>query len=62
MPFSTRARPEAPVALPLAWDALEAMDAGPSLTVRGVLDAGLPAAAPWADVPQILPEHCGGRR
>lgn len=47
--WSPRARPGAPVAHPLAWDALDGeADGPPVLTVRDVLDAGLPDAV-WGD-------------
>ncbi|MEZ4432356.1 MAG: DNA ligase D [bacterium] len=47
--FSPRGRPGAPVAHPLPWDALDlAGDGPPRLTVRDILDGGLPPD-PWPD-------------
>nr|WP_236960448.1 non-homologous end-joining DNA ligase [Methylobacterium durans] len=55
MPFSTRAKPSASLAMPLSWDALAEVDAPQAFTVRRVLDAGLPDLAGWADTLQALP-------
>jgi len=42
MPFSTRAKPGAPVAMPVGWDDLENLDKADAFTVRRILDDGLP--------------------
>jgi bifunctional non-homologous end joining protein LigD len=46
MPFSTRAKPNAPVAMPVGWNDLEAIGSADAFTVRGVLDDALPALPP----------------
>lgn len=50
-PYSTRARPGAPVAIPLSWDELEALDDKPTFSVADT-PAYLRArgADPWADM------------
>ncbi|MER2264603.1 non-homologous end-joining DNA ligase [Methylobacterium oxalidis] len=55
MPFSTRAKPAASLAMPLSWEALAGAASAQDFTVRGVLEAGLPDLAGWADAPQALP-------
>ena len=48
-PFSTRARPGAPVAVPLGWEELEGMKERPEFSVTNVKPR-LEMADPWADM------------
>jgi bifunctional non-homologous end joining protein LigD len=56
MPFSTRAKPDAPVAMPVSWDDLNAIEAANAYTVRRVLDEGLRLPKGWGATPQRLAE------
>jgi bifunctional non-homologous end joining protein LigD len=65
-PYSTRSRPRAPVATPVAWDELS-----PEITPNGFTVANLPErlqklrSDPWADllkIEQVLPETPGNLR
>ncbi len=57
MPFSTRAKPAASVAMPVGWDDLDGIDSAQAFTVARVLEgAGLPATD-WAGAPQRLPRR-----
>jgi bifunctional non-homologous end joining protein LigD len=55
MPFSTRARSGAPVAMPVDWDRLREVDAANIFTVRRVLDEGFEMPKGWGAKPQSLP-------
>lgn len=55
MPFSTRAKPGAPVAMPVGWDDLDAVERADAFTVRRVLDEGPRVPAGWGATPQRLP-------
>ncbi len=57
MPFSTRAKPHAPVAMPIGWDDLDGIDAADAFTVRHVLDEGFRMPDGWGARPQRLPEQ-----
>lgn len=48
-PYSTRARPGAPVAVPLGWDELEGMNERPEFTVTNIAPR-LEMPDPWADM------------
>lgn len=54
MPFSTRAKPDAPVAMPVSWDELDAIKAANAFTVRHVLDEGLHVPNAWGAKSQRL--------
>jgi len=54
MPYSTRAKPDAPVAMPIGWDDLDAVDAANAFTARRVLDEGLRVPDGWGGTPQRL--------
>lgn len=56
MPFSTRAKPAAPVAMPLAWDDLDRCEGGGVFTVTTILADGAPTPTGWAATPQRLPD------
>jgi bifunctional non-homologous end joining protein LigD len=47
-PYSTRARPGAPVAVPLGWDELEGMTAAPGFDLALVIARVSSIADPWA--------------
>jgi bifunctional non-homologous end joining protein LigD len=58
-PYSTRARPGAPVAMPLHWDELETPLDSSAFTIRTVPKRIANIAKPWADIGEIrqsLPE------
>ena len=54
MPFSTRAKPGAPVAMPVGWNQLRDIDAANAFTVRRVLDDGFRMPKGWGGKPQRL--------
>lgn len=54
MPFSTRAKPKASVAMPLGWDQLREVGSADAFTVRGVLDEGIRMPKGWGASPQQL--------
>lgn len=54
MPFSTRAKPKAPVAMPVSWDQLREAESADAFTVRGVLDEGFQFPKGWGTKPQSL--------
>ena len=55
MPYSTRAKPTASVAMPLAWEELGNIETAQAFTVRRVLEEGPLQGADWAQTPQHLP-------
>jgi bifunctional non-homologous end joining protein LigD len=61
--YSTRARPGAPVALPVSWDELEGLSSGHALCVPAVLRRVAAAAPdPWEKLPSaagVLPNGSG---
>jgi bifunctional non-homologous end joining protein LigD len=54
MPFSTRARRGASVAMPVDWDELRSVGAADAFTVRRVLDEGVRLPKGWGARPQRL--------
>ncbi|MDR7035769.1 bifunctional non-homologous end joining protein LigD [Methylobacterium sp. BE186] len=62
IPFSTRAKPAASLAMPLSWEALTGIGSPQAFTLRRVLDGGLPDLAGWAAAPQTLPRGTSGTR
>lgn len=61
LPYSTRTEPSAPVAMPLAWDDLDAVGSSQAFTVRRVLDEGCPAPRIPSASAQRLPPRKAGR-
>lgn len=55
MPFSTRAKPDAPVAMPVGWDELRDIEAANAFTVERVLADGIDVPKRWGASPQRLP-------
>lgn len=55
LPFSTRARLDAPVAMPIRWEDLDACRSAAAFTLRRVLDRGVGPPEDWARTPQKLP-------
>ena len=55
MPFSTRAKPKASVAMPVSWDELREVESADAFTVRRVLDEGAKLPKGWGATPQSLP-------
>lgn len=56
MPFSTRAKPRATVAMPVGWDELRELEGADAYTVRRVLDQGFALPKGWGGKPQTLPQ------
>jgi bifunctional non-homologous end joining protein LigD len=60
MPYSTRARPGAPVAAPINWDELDECESGARFTLRdGALLVGRASSRPlqgWGEAAQTLPD------
>ena len=54
MPFSTRTKPTASVAMPVGWGELDKLDSADAFTVRRVLGEGAHPPAAWCAVPQSL--------
>ncbi|HET6351780.1 MAG TPA: DNA ligase D [Coriobacteriia bacterium] len=50
-PYSTRARPGAPVAVPMSWNELEGTESRPEFTVINAAEWLERGADPWADLP-----------
>ncbi|CAO4194161.1 Multifunctional non-homologous end joining protein LigD [Methylorubrum extorquens] len=55
MPYSTRAKANATVAMPLAWEDLGAIETAQEFAVRRVLEEGASQGMDWAQTPQRLP-------
>lgn len=55
MPFSTRARPKASVAMPVSWDQLRKVGGADVFTVRRVLDEGFKMPEDWGAKSQFIP-------
>jgi bifunctional non-homologous end joining protein LigD len=55
MPFSTRAKRGASVAMPVDWDQLRKVESADAFTVRRVLDEGFKVPEGWGMRPQSLP-------
>jgi bifunctional non-homologous end joining protein LigD len=60
LPYSARARADAPVAAPIAWDELDDFDSGAHFTVRDadllLQRASSPALQGWGEASQVLPD------
>jgi bifunctional non-homologous end joining protein LigD len=60
MPYSTRARPGAPVAAPIAWDELDDFEGGDRFTLRDaqllIERASSRALQGWGEASQVLPD------
>jgi bifunctional non-homologous end joining protein LigD len=60
MPYSTRARPGAPVAAPIAWDELDEFETGGRFTLRDhallIERAASRALIGWGEAAQVLPD------
>jgi len=54
MPYSTRAKAVASVAMPLDWEQLGSIESAQAFTVRRVLEEGPLQPADWAQMPQHL--------
>src|SRR4051812_32385418 len=54
MPYSTRAKAVASVAMPLDWEQLGSIESAQAFTVRRILEDGPLQAADWAQIPQHL--------
>ncbi|MBC8071944.1 MAG: DNA ligase D [Deltaproteobacteria bacterium] len=64
-PYSTRARPGAPVAVPLAWEELDGLTAPPEFTLATVRDRVAAGTDPWRGydaVQQRLPSAASRKR
>lgn len=61
MPYSVRARPHAPVAVPIGWDALSKVKGADQWTIddtESLIDhAASPEIAGWGFADQTLPEY-----
>lgn len=57
MPYSTRAKPSASVAAPVAWEDLGSITSAQEFTVRGILNGEAPEPAKWSEEPQHLPQR-----
>ncbi|GJD98751.1 DNA ligase D [Methylobacterium isbiliense] len=62
MPFSTRAKPSASVAMPVDWEQLGGIKSAQDYTVRRALAEGVPGVDGWLQTPQRLPRQGGGKR
>lgn len=60
MPYSTRAKASASIAMPLDWDRLGQTTSAQAYTVHDVLEKGLPEVAEQASAPQRLPRSSPG--
>jgi bifunctional non-homologous end joining protein LigD len=57
MPYSTRAKPTASVAAPVAWERLGSITSAQEFTVRRFLDGEAPEPAKWSEQAQHLPQR-----
>lgn len=49
-PYSTRAKPDAPISAPIAWDALEELPSAATFTVESMMMQREHGADPWGDL------------